>query len=127
MTVRHGQEYVVSTFNQFRNKLDVDEREIAETLPEEKREEIIGAYNNTESDADNAERSEVESIDELPEWAVKEYLEYVRPLDVVKTIQRILDARDSEFTYVWNRFHGQDVHTIVEIPEWQLKDMSHGP
>lgn len=116
---------MVSTFNQFRRKLDVDEREIAETLPEEKREEIISAYNNTESDADKAERTNIEAIDELPEWAVKEYLEYVRPLDVVKTIRRILDARDSEFTYVWNRFHGQDVHTIVEIPEWQLKDMCH--
>ncbi|MDR5657630.1 hypothetical protein RH831_10620 [Halodesulfurarchaeum sp. HSR-GB] len=117
MTVRNGQNCVVSTFNQFRNKLQVSDREIAQALPNEKQQEMFHTYNNPPEEY-GSEPDPVDSIEDLPDWAVVEFLEHVRPINVTRTIREILTNRDQGYTYVWNRFHGQDLHTIVELREW---------
>lgn len=110
MTVLSGEKMIVDSFEVFTTAVDVDEREIFEALPEDKREGFLEEVNTI---AEDEERETYNGEGEMPEWVTVDFMEWLHILDVDthQLIIRILENRDREYVHLYDGFN----HTVVRV------------
>lgn len=107
MTVRTGRSCVVETFDQFRNRLDVEWSEVIRALPEDDTARRLAEQMQESEDADLP-------IDSVGEWHPMDLPLHVQEMYAIgELIEMVLDERDQEYTYVSD----VSIHRIIELDE----------
>lgn len=105
MTIRHGESYVVETFSQFRDCLDVDWEEIAEALPAKSQEQLLEEENKLRDEHGDPPVEDVKNVH-------KDVLVgHIESRGTNTVIRDVLDARETEYTHVTD----VSIHRIIEL------------
>lgn len=109
MTVLPGDKYRIETLGQFKERLQVSDREIYKALPEEYEEQFISEFNNVRIDFEES-FDHAESLGDVPQWFIDELSTEFFPSDR-KVIGQVLESRDQNYIHLYDGI----IHTIVEV------------
>lgn len=108
MTIRHGEKYVVESLTQFKNRLNVNTTEMIHALPEGAKQDLVEQENTIREDIDGADPI---TTDEIGEVMVDTFNEFVIERGTNTIIQDVLEARDREYTHIYEA----PIHRIIEL------------
>lgn len=108
MTIRTGELYVVESFSQFKERLNVDNEEIKSTLTKPQQEELIENENDVREEMDEKQADVTDVSDVHPDTLQFYISDIASPNEIIKNV---LDSRDTEYTHIYNN----PTHRIIEL------------
>lgn len=107
MTILTGEEYVIESWDQFMNRLDVSQKEILLSADKEGRADIVESHNEYCHEWDG---NEVGSVKDFSENNIHDFHELVAR-SLLCAILDVLEQREQNYIHLYDG----TVHTIVEL------------
>jgi hypothetical protein len=111
MTIRYGDVYKFETLAEFIERLGVSPRDLFQTVPESRQDQILKEYNDFAFSQSDGDWPHAESIDGLPDHVFEDWSEYIQGMADGDVIADYLRGDGEEYV------HLRDVstHTVVRL------------